>query len=690
MQPAASKGILLVGWLAFAQFAAGEETIDEKVRKFLDEFDENAVDVFKRGGFEDSESVFNYETDKTEAHRKEKEVAAAAYTKFRIENAKKAKEFKLDDIKDDLMKRQIKIIQKVGIALDKKDAKRLSELQSEMVKVWKADIPVWDAKKNGPHDTKKYNIDQFLKPFAESKDHKELQYIWGKYRETIAEKDMRQFYQEYATLMNKGATKDEFADAGAWWQWGYEMEGTLPEETRKVLMQIMPFYEKLHLYVRTKLQDANKGIPDAFKGLSNDKAIPAHVLGNMWAQTWGAQRVLDATWPYDPTTVGSIEVDAAMKAKGLKGEQLYHKADKFFASLGFDKMKTEFYDKSVFKDTGNMENCHATAYDFFKNNEVRVKHCGEATLDDLATAHHELGHCKYFLAYGKQPMILRTGASAGFHEAVGNILALSVSTPKHLEKIELLKDYKPSEKADINFLFKQAMENVVFMPFAYIIDRFRWDVFANETLTMDKWNDHWWKLKTTFQGLVPPTDYQKRPNKAFDPGAKFHVAKSVPYIRYFFAFVHQFQFYEAMCKKAKEEKPNDFPDLEKELYKCDFYGSKKAGNALKEMLSLGYSQPWPLAMKKLTGSAQPGKLDASSFFKYFKKLDDWLTEETNKIPNKCFGWERDSDYGDLPDGVTLPQPRCGKADQPKAATVQSLSIITVLMCLTAWVGMRLM
>lgn len=68
----------------------------------------------------------------------------------------------------------------------------------------------------------------------------------------------------------------------------------------------------------------------------------------------------------------------------------------------------------------------------------RIKQCTVVNMDDLITVHHEMGHVQYFLQYMDQPISFRDGANPGFHEAVGDVMALSVSTPKHLHSIKLL------------------------------------------------------------------------------------------------------------------------------------------------------------------------------------------------------------------------------------------------------------
>lgn len=75
-------------------------------------------------------------------------------------------------------------------------------------------------------------------------------------------------------------------------------------------------------------------------------------------------------------------------------------------------------------------------------------------MEQLQVVHHELGHIQYFLQYQHLPFPYREGANPGFHEAVGDTIGLSVSTPKHLTKIGLLKNYENDDESKINQLYR--------------------------------------------------------------------------------------------------------------------------------------------------------------------------------------------------------------------------------------------
>ena len=386
-----------------------------------------------------------------------------------------------------------------------------------------------------------------------------------------------------------------------------------PEEFARELdrlwEQVRPLYVSLHAYVRAKLREKyGEGVASA------DGPIPAHLLGNLWAQSWENIYPLAAPPDADP----GFDLTATLKAKKLDEREMVRYGERFFTSLGFEPLPATFWERSLFVKPRDREVvCHASAWDVDSAGDLRIKMCIDITGEDFGVVHHELGHNFYQRAYLKQPFLFRDSANDGFHEAAGDAVALSI-TPGYLVKIGFLEK-APDPSKDIGLLLKRALEKVAFLPFGLVIDQWRWRVFSGE-IAPEKYNETWWQLRRKYQGVAP---VEARGEDQFDPGAKYHVAANVSYIRYFLAAVLQFQFHRALAREAGCREP---------LHRCSVYGSKEAGRKLIAMLELGQSRPWPEALRALTGES---RMDATAMLDYFAPLKNWLDAQTRGKPA---GW----------------------------------------------------
>jgi peptidyl-dipeptidase A len=381
-------------------------------------------------------------------------------------------------------------------------------------------------------------------------------------------------------------------------------------EVDRLWGQVKPLYDALHCYVRSKL--TQKYGPDV---VAPGKPIPAHLLGNIWAQEWG--NVYDLVAP--PGAQRGYDLTRILEAREDIDElEMVRIGERFFTSLGFDPLPPTFWERSLFiKPRDRDVVCHASAWDIDDEDDLRVKMCISKTADYFQTIHHELGHNFYQRAYKTQPYLYKNSANDGFHEAVGDTIALSV-TPSYLVQIGLLGE-EPPPSADIPLLLREALDKIAFLPFGIMIDKWRWKVFAGE-VTPANYNAAWWELRLQYQGIVPP---EPRGEDDFDPGAKYHIAANVPYARYFLARILQFQFHRALCRIAGVEGP---------LNRCSIYGNKEAGARLEKMLAMGESRPWPEALEALTGER---RMDATAMLDYFAPLRQWL--EAQNEGERC-GW----------------------------------------------------
>lgn len=445
-----------------------------------------------------------------------------------------------------------------------------------------------------------------------NRNPEELREMWESWHDNVGG-PMKDDYAKMVEIANEGALDLGFSDVGAMWRSGYDMPADdFAKLTDKLWSQVKPLYNELHCYTRDKLNEKYGDTVQAKSG-----PIRADLLGNMWAQEWG--NIYDVV---APKGVGDIGFDTTelLNAKGYDAKKMVKAGEGFFSSLGFDPLPETFWQRSQFTKPADREVvCHASAWDIDNVDDVRIKMCIKINGDDFVTIHHELGHNYYQRAYNKQSYLHLDGANDGFHEAIGDMVALSI-TPDYLVQVGLLDaDKVPSADKDTGLLLKQAMDKVAFLPFGLLVDKWRWGVFSGE-ITPDNYTKAWHDLKLDYQGIAPPAD---RSEAAFDPGAKYHIPGNTPYSRYFLARILQFQFYKSACDDAGWKGP---------LHRCSFYGNKEVGAKLNAMLEMGASKPWPDALEAFTGTRE---MDGSAMISYFAPLMDWLKEE-NK--GKSCGW----------------------------------------------------
>ncbi|MGB7759875.1 MAG: M2 family metallopeptidase, partial [Bryobacteraceae bacterium] len=426
---------------------------------------------------------------------------------------------------------------------------------------------------------------------------------------------MRKDFTRFVELSNKGARELGFRDTGAMWRSKYDMTpDEFAQELDRLWAQVRPLYLSLHAYVRNRLREKYGAGAVPANG-----PIPAHLLGNIWAQDWSNISPLVAPAGADP----GYDLTRILKARKTSPTDMVRYGESFFKSLGFAPLPATFWERSLFvKPRDRDVVCHASAWDVDNAEDLRIKMCIDITAEDFITIHHELGHNFYQRAYNQQPYLFRDSANDGVHEAIGDTIALSV-TPEYLVKIGLL-DEAPDSSKDIGLLLARALEKVAFLPFGLLIDQWRWRVFSGE-IPSGKYNQAWWELREKYQGIAPPVE---RTELDFDPGAKYHVAANVPYTRYFLSFIMQFQFHRALARAAGCPVAGSGTPLSR----CSIYASKEAGEKLNKMLEMGLSRPWQQALYEMTGERD---LDASAILDYFAPLKKWLDEQNKGKP---VGW----------------------------------------------------
>ena len=442
-----------------------------------------------------------------------------------------------------------------------------------------------------------------------SRDYDELLDAWTGWRTVSV--PMRDKYTRFVELANEGANELGYPDLGTMWKSNYDMTpAEFEADTARLWDEVKPLYDELHCHVRAKLGEVY-----GTDKVPQDGPIPAHLLGNMWAQSWGF--LYDVMEPYPGTS--DLDVDSTLQTKNYSPQEMTRSAESFYVSLGMPRLPDTFWERSMFTKPADRDVvCHASAWGLDGGNDLRIKMCIRQNYDELKVIYHELGHNYYQGAYKNQPPLFQSSAHAGFHEAVGDTATLSM-TPGYLAEVGLISSAEESREAVINRQMQMALDKIAFLPFGKLIDDWRWGVFEG-SITPENYNAAWWELRQQYQGIAPAVD---RSEADFDPGAKYHVPANVSYTRYFLAHVLQFQFQRALC---------DIAGHEGELQACSVYGSKEAGEKFWAMLEAGQSQPWQDTLERLTGTRQ---MDATAIIDYFEPLMGYLKEQN---AGRSCGW----------------------------------------------------
>ena len=451
------------------------------------------------------------------------------------------------------------------------------------------------------------DIEKITEELATSRDPRRLREVWEGWH-TISP-PMRQNYTRFVELANKGAKELGFADTGAMWRLKYDMPADeFTKEVDRLWEQVKPLYVSLHAYVRMKLHEK---YGDAVPATG---PMPAHMLGNIWAQDWS--NIFEFVAPANASPGYSLS--DILKRRKASPVEMTRMGERFYTSLGFAPLPPTFWERSLLSKPADREVvCHASAWDIDYADDIRIKMCIDPTDEDFQTIHHELGHNIYQRAYKDQPFLFRDSANQAFHEAIGDTVALSV-TPEYLVRVGLL-DKAPDASRDLGLLMSRALEKIAFLPFGLLIDQWRWDVFSGK-VPPDDYNKAWWERRLKYQGIAPPSP---RGEQFFDAGGKYHVPANYSYTRYFLAHILQFQFHRDLAKMA---------GCKTALHRCSVYESKEVGKRLDAMLRMGASRPWPDALEALTGSRQ---MDATAIVEYFAPLKTWLDEQ---LKGKPIGW----------------------------------------------------
>ena len=592
--------------LIVASCVPGSEQIDRN--KELEDFLNNIEDENKKDGpiiysaSWISSNFITYDSQKVIADY------GTRYTLKSLERSREASAF--DDLSTSTENRRMLNILKSSFVMPPPLNK---ELASELSSITTSLEAMYGSGEHCYEDGSCYDLEAFESIIDNSRNPEELLKAWHGWHEIG--KPMKPMYMRMVDIGNQGSRDLGYQGLSDLWFSKYDMPADdFLNETDRVWEEVKPLYDALHCHVRAKLNEhyGDDVVPES-------GPLPVHLLGNMWGQSWS--NIYDLVYT-EESQQNSVDVTKIIEEKGLNEIEMVEYAEDFFLSIGFEPLPDTFWERSLFvKPRDRSVVCHASAWNLDPaNNDLRIKMCIEKNEEDFVTIHHELGHIFYYQAYNHLPTLFQGGANDGFHEAFGDLLTLSI-TPDYLTQIDFITEEQASvaKEDPIGLLMKQALDGVVVVPWALMLDKWRSGVFNGE-IDETNLNSSWWKLREYYQGINTSTE---RSEDYFDPGAKYHIPGNTPYTRYYLARIMQYQFHEALCNEI------EFDGL---LHECSIYGSEKAGDKIISTMAMGESLPWQDAFENLTGSR---KLSGKSILNYYAPLKDWLDEQ-NK--NRTCGW----------------------------------------------------
>ncbi|HET6528077.1 MAG TPA: M2 family metallopeptidase [Balneolaceae bacterium] len=363
----------------------------------------------------------------------------------------------------------------------------------------------------------------------------------------------------------------------------------------QITKELYPLYRELHTYARYELAEKYgvEEVPDM---------LPAHWLPNRWGQSWAPM-----------VEIEGMNLNAQLQDK--TAEDLVHIAEDFYVSLGFDELPQSFWEKSSLyplpPEADYKKNNHASAWHLDLKDDVRSLMSVEPNAEWYETTHHELGHIYYYMSYSNPnvPLLLRTGANRAFHEAIGSMIGLASMQKPYLAEIGLLPEDAPSN--EIKKLLKDALNNVVFIPFsAGLMTHFEHALYV-ENLPKDQFNDRWWALKKKYQGIVPPNPRSEGYN---DAASKTHIINdAAQYYDYALSKLILFQLHNHIATEILNQDP----------HATNYYGSKEVGEFLSSLMEPGATVDWNTLIKEATGN----ELSAQAMVEYFQPLMEWLKEQ---------------------------------------------------------------
>ena len=337
--------ILALALLIFAQnsLAAFDQAEEDKALEFLEKYNNDTPDK----DWISIQASWVYASNLTKYNGELKTNASLKYSSYLKTQRAEAAKFDVSKLSSDTA-RQIRFITATATPKNQAVLREVTDLEGQLESLYSsATVKDEDSGKDLALDPDLYKI------LRESRDYERLQFVWKGWRDATGPK-IRPVYKKFVELKNEGAKDHGWEDTGAWWRSWYEVDN-LEEIVKDLYESLKPLYQELHAYVRYKLRKT-------YPQITKDGPIPAHLFGNMWAQSW--TNIYDLVEPYQNKS--SLDVTKNMINKNMTAHDMVKLAESFFTSIGLEPLPKLFYNKSIIEKPtdGRKLICHASAWDF--------------------------------------------------------------------------------------------------------------------------------------------------------------------------------------------------------------------------------------------------------------------------------------------------------------------------------------
>ncbi|KFD65854.1 hypothetical protein M514_07059, partial [Trichuris suis] len=591
---------------------------EEDARGFLADYENEAANVY----YLSTEAGWQFLTNMTEARRKNLVEFEEATVEFLRVTARRAQQYDVQAISDQLSRKLLKKLSKEGIhALPAESFKNMKGIQARMGQIF-ADGAVCEPTRPPPC-TMSLEPD-LARIMATSTDINQLYYVWLAWRNAVGPQ-MRPEYMALVSVLNEVARLNGFNHGGEIWQSTYGEGTDLMGMLEKLYDEVRPMYDQLHAYVRSQLRRQYPSF------IHKDGPIPAHLLGDMSGSNW--INLYDKTVPFANTK--PLDITSHLQRQNFTVDKMVRTAESFYTSLGFDKLPENFWKNSIFVRPMDRDLvCFPTAFDFKNGQDFRLKLCLKVNHNDFLLVHQEMANTFYQISFKSQPIAFREAVNPAMRNALASALALSINTEAFYKNTGIASDVTIDAERTINSMYNIALRQVASIPFGVLADKWRWQVYSGEAQA-NKVNQLWWSYREKYQGVQSPA---RRTELDFDAGSNFQIVTNVPYNEEVISNVLQFQILKGLCETAGFQGP---------LHQCSLYGSKAVGEKLKRAMSLGSSRPWQEVLSILTGS---NELSVAPMVEYMEPLIQWLVKK-NAEGGDTIGWVEYTNYDDAQDEV---------------------------------------